>query len=186
LVPLSLLLLLRNYRGKFQSNAFVWRYGLLTSIYKEKYYYWELVSMLRKTFIVVLVDLLSNYSNYVKSFILIVFLVSWMSFEAWIQPYKHEGFSGALAYMWQLLAMFFLLANVLVFTQDQESERLVQICSYLIIVGFALLIVLNIGNIFRKRIFDKKNINAKEVQGMVKNETVLRSSVVSLKSTIKI
>jgi hypothetical protein len=115
-----------------------------------------------------------------------VFLVSWMSFEAWIQPYKHEGFSGALAYMWQLLAMFFLLANVLVFTQDQESERLVQICSYLIIVGFALLIVLNIGNIFRKRIFDKKNINAKEVQGMVKNETVLRSSVVSLKSTIKI
>jgi hypothetical protein len=66
---------------------------------KEKYYYWELISMLRKTLIVIFVDLLTNYSRYIKTFILIIILVSWMSFEAWIQPYKNEGFSGALAYM---------------------------------------------------------------------------------------
>ncbi len=99
LVPLSIFFLLRSYKGRFQSNEFVWRYGLLTNIYKEKYYYWELVSMFRKTLVVLFVDLLSNYSNHIKIFILILFIVSWMTLEARIQPYKHDGISNVLAYL---------------------------------------------------------------------------------------
>jgi hypothetical protein len=98
-VPVIIFFLLRSYRGGFQSNEFVWRFGLLTNIYKDKYYYWELMSMFRKTLIVVFVDLLGNYSRYVKTFLLIIFLVSWMSLEAWVEPYKHEGFSSVLAYL---------------------------------------------------------------------------------------
>ena len=98
-VPVSIFFLLRSYRGRFQSNEFIWRYGLLTNIYKDKYYYWELLSMFRKTLIVVFVDLLGNYSRYVKTFLLIIFLLCWMSLEAWIEPYKNEGFSSVLAYL---------------------------------------------------------------------------------------
>jgi hypothetical protein len=64
IVPFAIFYRLRSYKGNFKSNQFLWRYGLLTDVYKEKYYYWELMSMFRKTLIVIFVDLLSNYSKF--------------------------------------------------------------------------------------------------------------------------
>ncbi len=55
--------------------------------------------MLRKTFIVIVVELLSDFSVNLKYFVLVTFLIAWMSFEAWIEPYKHEGFSMVVAYV---------------------------------------------------------------------------------------
>jgi hypothetical protein len=98
-IPFLLFILLRNHKGKFNTNKFKWRYGLLTQVYKEKYYYWELCSMFRKTIIVVLVDLLNGFPESFKVFILLMFLISWMIFEAWIDPYRHEGFSTIVSYL---------------------------------------------------------------------------------------
>ncbi len=55
--------------------------------------------MFRKTIIVILVDLLNGYAENLRVFILLMFLVSWMCLEAWIDPYRHEGFSTFVSYM---------------------------------------------------------------------------------------
>jgi hypothetical protein len=97
--PVILFLKLRSFKGRFQSNAFVWRYGLLTHVYKEKYYYWELLSMLRKTVIVIIIDLFSDFSVTMRYFVLVTFLVVWLSIESWVEPFRHEGFSTIVAYL---------------------------------------------------------------------------------------
>jgi hypothetical protein len=98
-VPVVLFFKLRSFKGRFQSNIFVWRYGILTHVYKEKYYYWEILSMLRKSVIVVIVDLFSDFPVSLRYFVLVTFLLVWMSLESWIQPFKHEGFSTIVAYL---------------------------------------------------------------------------------------
>jgi hypothetical protein len=62
-----------------------------------------------------------------------------------------------------MLAIFFLLCSSLVFIEENEGSSLVEICSYLIIISFLVLIALNFFNILKRRFLSNRVNQAHEI-----------------------
>jgi hypothetical protein len=85
-IPLLVGILLFKNRRNFESNTFRWRYGLLVSGYKVNFFWWELFLMLKKTLLVVMVDLTNNYDRFLRTFLVEIVLFISMLMELFCRP----------------------------------------------------------------------------------------------------
>jgi ABC-type Fe3+-siderophore transport system permease subunit len=74
-VPVSVAIILFLNRNKLKSNDFTWTFGFLISPYSSKFYWWEIVVLLKKIVYVLLVDLTNSFGIFERSFMLILFLI---------------------------------------------------------------------------------------------------------------
>jgi heme/copper-type cytochrome/quinol oxidase subunit 2 len=88
LVPCVLFWILHRNRNERYANHFHWKFGLLVQPYKPKFYYWEVVTLLLKTVLVVLVDLTNGWQKFERSFALILFLCFQIYLDIHVNPYQ--------------------------------------------------------------------------------------------------
>jgi hypothetical protein len=80
--------ILHKNRNQRYAIHFHWTFGLLVHPYKPKYYYWEVVTLLLKTILVVLVDLTNGWQKFERSFALILFLCLQIYLDIHVNPYQ--------------------------------------------------------------------------------------------------
>jgi hypothetical protein len=90
-VPFILLFILVKNSNRRTNNQFYWRFGRLYEFYKPKYYYWEVIVLIRRTIFVSLVDLTNGWQKLERSFILIAFLVVEFTVDIAIQPHAKSN-----------------------------------------------------------------------------------------------
>jgi hypothetical protein len=69
LIPLYFFMILWIYKQNEFSNSFQFRYGFIVRGLKKKFYWWNLFQMLRKTVVVMTIDLTSSYNVYLRTFL---------------------------------------------------------------------------------------------------------------------
>ena len=63
------------------------RLGFLTAGYDDKYFYWEIVLLSRKSILVIMIVFLSSVSSGVQSLTALFFLTSFFMLQWKLQPY---------------------------------------------------------------------------------------------------
>jgi hypothetical protein len=91
LIPIALIVILSQYKKNRYNNFYDWRYGLLFRSYKEEYFFWEVVIMLRKTLFVFLVDASNAFTTSLRIFFILLFLITNFVAESILRPYKQQG-----------------------------------------------------------------------------------------------
>jgi hypothetical protein len=90
LLPLGLLWLFVHYQNRFHNNKFNWKFGHLIAKFKENYYWWELVEMLKKLTFVIVVDLSNDLEKHFRAFLAESVLVVGLLLECHFHPRKDE------------------------------------------------------------------------------------------------
>jgi hypothetical protein len=91
MLPIGLLWLFLHYKkGLHHNNKFNWKFGHLTAKFKDNYYWWELVEMLKKLTFVVVVDLSNDLDKHFRAFLAESVLVVGLFLEYSIQPRRDE------------------------------------------------------------------------------------------------
>jgi hypothetical protein len=87
---LPLVLMFEFWRNRSNPDAlhFLWKYGSLLRPYRKRFFWWEVVSTLKKTIFVVLVDVFSDLSLYSRLFYIICFLMLFLGIENTFRPFK--------------------------------------------------------------------------------------------------
>jgi hypothetical protein len=87
---LPLILVIEFWRNRRNPDAlqFLWKYGSLLRPYRKKFFWWEILSTLKKTIFVVLVDVFSDLSLYSRLFYIICFLMLFLGLENTFRPFK--------------------------------------------------------------------------------------------------
>jgi hypothetical protein len=73
-----------------RTNGFVWKFGFLTSPYRDRFYWWEFAVLLKKLFFVVFIDSSSNMHLNARSFILLVYFLVEITIQWYIFPFRFE------------------------------------------------------------------------------------------------
>jgi heme/copper-type cytochrome/quinol oxidase subunit 2 len=89
LLPLVLMWVLWNYSSN--DNKFMWRFGHLTRKYKDQFYYWEVVMMLKKLIFVMVVDLTNDYNSNLRAFLAESVLVTGVFVDFMVRPRKQTN-----------------------------------------------------------------------------------------------
>jgi hypothetical protein len=87
-IPALLVLLLWKNRNSIESNKFQWRFGLLTSRFKRRYYWWNVYLLVKKTTLVMLIDLTNDYTPSLRSYLVLLLLVGTLVIETLCTPQK--------------------------------------------------------------------------------------------------
>jgi hypothetical protein len=87
-VPVFLVYVLWSFRHSMETNKFHWRFGLLTSKYKRKFYWWSLYLLAKKIFVVMLIDLTNNYPVHFRSYLVLLTFLSSLVIESLCRPRK--------------------------------------------------------------------------------------------------
>jgi hypothetical protein len=90
LIPVALFIKLYLNRSNRMSNKFYWRFSRFFEPYKPKFYYWEVVVMIRRTIFVALVDLTNSWQKLERAFVLITFLIFESFVDIICQPYADD------------------------------------------------------------------------------------------------
>jgi hypothetical protein len=90
-IPICLIGIYSRHRRNQQSNFYRWRYGLLFRAYKDEFYWWELVIVIRKTAFVFLVDATNDLETPMRFFVIMVFLTLNFALESICRPYRIQG-----------------------------------------------------------------------------------------------
>jgi hypothetical protein len=93
LIPCFFFRVLVLYRSSRQSNIFHFRFGFLVKGYRAEYYWWGLFQMLRKTLLVLVIDLSSSYNTYLRTFLVLLVFFSTMLTESLLQPRLESSIS---------------------------------------------------------------------------------------------
>eukprot|EP00475_Leptophrys_vorax_P043779 TRINITY_DN8527_c0_g1_i2.p1 TRINITY_DN8527_c0_g1~~TRINITY_DN8527_c0_g1_i2.p1 ORF type:complete len:791 (-),score=112.92 TRINITY_DN8527_c0_g1_i2:55-2364(-) len=162
------------------SNYFEWRYGLLFRPYRENFFYWELVIILRKTALVMMVDVSNGMQSALRIFLIMIFLVIVFAIEGVCQPLIAKGISILASISWHMFAMFMLLCGALVFDDSKgvESDQVHAIEGLLLLWFFMSLILsgLHAVHTFKKHMKSEKEgmpvlDKAKGISGWFKSTT---------------
>jgi hypothetical protein len=90
ITPVALFIILHTNRNRRFSNQVWWRYGRIMKFYKPKFYFWEVVVLIRKTIFVSLVDLTNGWQKLDRAFVIIVFLVAESFLDITVQPFSEN------------------------------------------------------------------------------------------------
>jgi hypothetical protein len=141
--PVQLLFVFWRYRGRIHSNAFFYRYGVLVMPYKEQYFYWEVVLLIRKLILICLVDLTNAMANSERAFVLICFLILELFLDFLLNPFKEENLHiRELRNIWQCASILFVLSNAILIQSSaslQPSDSQVVQVTFIIFVSCAAL-----------------------------------------------
>jgi hypothetical protein len=88
--PLAIMWLLFRNKSRLRDIAFRKKFGTLYSPYKDRFFYWEIVSLLKRTVLISLSQLLSTFDYDVKM-AAAVFLIGLFTFlEASLEPFYSD------------------------------------------------------------------------------------------------
>jgi hypothetical protein len=113
LIPAFIVSVLWKNRKMVDSNVFQWRFGLLTSRYKPQFFWWSLYLLAKKTVVVMLIDLTNDFSVFLRSYLVLLVLVTALVIESLCKPLKRSNQSINVWYDFLFLAKFQFLLNVL-------------------------------------------------------------------------
>jgi hypothetical protein len=92
LVPLSILLVFIKYRKRIAEPQFLKKFGSLIDPYKPRYFYWELVMLVKRiAFISVREIILIGYDEQFKFILSILILSLFFALEIYFAPYCTEN-----------------------------------------------------------------------------------------------
>jgi hypothetical protein len=88
-IPGFLTVVLWKYRTpqSRMDNIFNWRYGILVNPYKPKYFWWALFLLLKRTVLVMVIDLTNSYSPFIRVGLVLMILFIGMTLDGYCQPY---------------------------------------------------------------------------------------------------
>eukprot|EP00475_Leptophrys_vorax_P015514 TRINITY_DN21842_c0_g1_i1.p1 TRINITY_DN21842_c0_g1~~TRINITY_DN21842_c0_g1_i1.p1 ORF type:complete len:501 (-),score=106.70 TRINITY_DN21842_c0_g1_i1:41-1369(-) len=118
-IPGVLLRKMNQLRLKILTGATQKRYSYLVGSYHPKYFYWELVLLLKRTCI--LISLTVFTSDTVKYLLAVVSQFIFTFLDVLNMPYKRES-SNHLMIIWNFLSMLLLISSRLVFTFDDVGD----------------------------------------------------------------
>jgi hypothetical protein len=83
LIPVffSRILILYNENNSQSSNSFHFQYGFLVKQYKREYYWWSMFQVFKKVVLVMVIDLTTNFATYLRTFLVLVELLSTILLE---------------------------------------------------------------------------------------------------------
>jgi hypothetical protein len=135
LVPFLIILVFIRNRGR-KDALFLERFGSLIRPYREHLYFWELIWTLKKAIFVILVKVLAGVSLSDRLFFLICTLMLFIALESYFLPFK-TNFLNGLNSLWNITAIFLLLANAFIFdpiSTGSTARILTSIMSILLIL----------------------------------------------------
>lgn len=146
-LPFSSFYFLWKSRKVHHDPSFISRFGFFTNSYKARYFWWELVSMSKRFFLILLSTLLSSSADNVRSFGVIIVLFWYLFLESiqsrFQQSNRHNVmffyvFVPHLWLRWSLLLILPMLSQVLVFT-DTEADFVGFSAFMLLLIIFCIL-----------------------------------------------
>jgi hypothetical protein len=94
LIPAYFFFILWKNRNNLTDPHFIRRYGYLILGIKPKLYWWNVFQLLRKTFLVMMIDLSNSLDSMMRVFLVLVALLAGMFFESLVQPRKDQNASS--------------------------------------------------------------------------------------------
>jgi len=99
------------------------RLGFLTAGYDDKYFYWEIVLLARKSFLVLLIVFLSSVSSGVQSLASILMMTSFLIVQSRYNPYYDEALNRM-----ETISLFVIIVTIYfgLYYQAGEGEPIMQ------------------------------------------------------------
>jgi hypothetical protein len=135
-IPLLCATIFFRHRKNVRDVDFLFKYGCLTSGYRDSYPWWEIVNLFRKGVLTMVIYIISN-ADYLRIFILIAVFLIIMFLQVTFNPYAFT-LNNSLAFGWMLSALVCLFSG-LVF-----SNTITSVDS---LVFTALILLFLIGNV---------------------------------------
>jgi hypothetical protein len=151
--PILLFSVLYYNRNRRHSNHFQWRFGYLATLYKPRFYYWEVVSLLFKTIFVCLVDLTNAWNKFERSFILILFFCMLMLVDLLVDPYQEISIPVAeIRMVWNIISILMLLVDSLIYRDSLSfsSDTNIDVLGWIFIILIASALFYTFIRIFYK------------------------------------
>ncbi|CDW73872.1 UNKNOWN [Stylonychia lemnae] len=92
-VPIVGFVYLYRNQNSLHKLTFFGRYRMMYQGLKSKYFYWEFLNILRKTFLVCVNVFLNLYSNIFKALLSLIVLTGFLRLQGQLQPYKNPVFN---------------------------------------------------------------------------------------------
>jgi hypothetical protein len=86
LIPAYFIFVLWRNRSNFESNQFYFRYRYLISGLKPQFYWWNVYQLLRKTLLVMMIDLTNSFDDFARKYLVFIALLGGMLVETLLQP----------------------------------------------------------------------------------------------------
>lgn len=120
IIPGALVIVFWRNRDVNTPSTFTMLFGPIIYSYKEQYYYWDLVTLLKRVLVVLFVQLVYTYarsSTGFKVFSIFVLLLAFLLVHGMVNPYK-RGSTNRLVLVWSILEIVFVVSGVLFVVSD--------------------------------------------------------------------
>jgi hypothetical protein len=94
IIPASLFSIVYVNRTNLQSKAFLSRYATLVESYTDKFYWFEIYHIAKKTLFAVIMNSLSNFQLAEKTYYVSMFLIICLVIENVAKPYRFKEVNG--------------------------------------------------------------------------------------------
>ncbi|KAJ3433975.1 insulin-like growth factor binding proteinn-terminal [Anaeramoeba flamelloides] len=162
-IPIFFGYILWYHSKNVNEKIFNQRLSLLYSRYKIEYFYWEIIIIFRKFFIVVFEIYLTNYA-FIQIILLILCLIVSIIIQNIYKPYNtpHRNF-----YEFSLLTiMLFIFFVSLLFIKNENNEELYQTLADVVIIIFsisiAILLLISFFEMKNRIVYNKKRSKIKK------------------------
>eukprot|EP00475_Leptophrys_vorax_P013206 TRINITY_DN19558_c0_g1_i1.p1 TRINITY_DN19558_c0_g1~~TRINITY_DN19558_c0_g1_i1.p1 ORF type:complete len:315 (-),score=54.64 TRINITY_DN19558_c0_g1_i1:121-1065(-) len=141
-IPAVFFFILYKNTAKFEDEVFMSMFGSLYLSYKVKFFYWELVVLLKRAVFVVALSFLWSSSYGTRSFVCIMMLFVFLALDVSFFPYQNNR-SNKISLTWQLTSIVVLMSDPLVFNSSSLSEGVKSGFSAVMIVLICLVTALS-------------------------------------------
>lgn len=185
--PVTLLIVLWKNRHHSSKGWFLVLFGAFSLPYRFEFCFWEVVNILRRCFIVLVIDFTSNLSglnNLRIFFVLVVFFTNLVA-QVFFEPYRTKT-NNDLTFIWIIAAIVCLLTGV-VFNSDSMARE--EILLFTVIVFMILVTAFffsiyaawseyrnNILFVKQEKVMGKRSWEIREKQKMLLKEKFPRSA----------
>jgi hypothetical protein len=135
--PVGVGFILFKNRRNIRNPEFFNRFGYLVDPYSDRFFWWELYSLAKKTFFSLILNSVMTLPDIERSFYLTMYLFFCLILESICKPFKNEEINSLNA-IWNLISILWLIALAVLFIQQNEQSDQVLFFSYSLIAIFIL------------------------------------------------
>ncbi|KAJ6249797.1 g protein-coupled receptor-related [Anaeramoeba flamelloides] len=161
-IPFLILYLLIKNSKILTETQFDLKFGLLCTRYNKNFFFWEIIIMIRKLFLIIMTLFISNFPTFQLILIVLVLLVA-LVIQQIYKPYlsnRHNYLESTL-----LLISIIILLSGLIFNSkefiynDKESRLLSKIIIVIMVLSITFLLIINVADIVFRIKHNKNNKN---------------------------
>jgi hypothetical protein len=186
--PVYVLYVLLKNRRDLQSENFRKSFGHLTSQYKDEWFFWELVSMLKKTSFAICSQITPLFSdeNLTVYFAMIFLLFFFNYVENMATPFKRVN-QGKSSTTWTMLVIILLMCDGFLFKSSSisstEKTRVGIVMSMLIVLGLIQSVFIAFQHLKQSLSKSPKTVNVGE-KNVVQQISILGPAVIPQRAVI--